>query len=237
MPHAGSAPSGLTRPGSLRRMACAAANPLTSHARSSSQSAATASLSFDNQTKQTGNNLSVSPWPSDRGQPRAVREDCVDEVPSSTRRYSPSRRAERSFNPVRSAREVRRRGDDRRHPEGTRPPDPDEERDRHAHRRPGRPALMGHVGEYITAQVFDVQLERSAANKALDGFFASGPPAGRFVNVKWTAKHNGLLNVREHSHPDHYLVLAGPRLPGQPAQRSSAGQCRLLGSDFQSRTD
>jgi len=52
----------------------------------------------------------------------------------------------------------------------------------------GRSALIGHVGEYIAAQVFDIRLEHSASNKALDGFFASGPLAGRSVNVKWTAQ-------------------------------------------------
>jgi hypothetical protein len=77
---------------------------------------------------------------------------------------------------------------------------------------------MGHVGEYIAAQVFDIHLEHSASNKALDGFFASGPLAGRSVNVKWTAQHEGLLDMGQDSHPDYYLVLAGPRSSAGPSR-------------------
>ena len=42
----------------------------------------------------------------------------------------------------------------------------------------GRPALIGHVGEYIASRVFGIALEHSAANKGYDGRFTDGPLAG-----------------------------------------------------------
>ncbi len=73
-----------------------------------------------------------------------------------------------------------------------------------------RPAQVGHIGEYIAAQVFDISLYDSASNKASDGIFKSGPLAGRSVNVKWYGKQEGILDINPHGIPDYYLVLAGP---------------------------
>lgn len=77
----------------------------------------------------------------------------------------------------------------------------------------GRPALIGHVGEYIAAEIFGIELEGSAARKAIDGRFASDPLSGATVNIKWYAKQEGLLDLTPESLPDYYLVLAGPRQP------------------------
>jgi hypothetical protein len=77
----------------------------------------------------------------------------------------------------------------------------------------GRPALMGHVGEYIAKCVFDLELNNSASSKATDGDFRSGPLAGKSVNVKWVGKQEGLLDLGSGDHPDYYLVLAGPSAP------------------------
>ena len=75
----------------------------------------------------------------------------------------------------------------------------------------GRPTQIGHVGEYIASRVFDIQLAESASNKCIDGYFRSGPLAGRSVNIKWTTKNDGLLNLAADSPPHFYLVLAGPK--------------------------
>lgn len=77
----------------------------------------------------------------------------------------------------------------------------------------GRPALIGHVGEYIAAQIFDIQLVESAANKAIDGYFCTGPLAGKSVNVKWYPKQDGLLAIKPDSIPDYFLILSGPITP------------------------
>lgn len=47
-----------------------------------------------------------------------------------------------------------------------------------------RPALSQHIGEFIAAAVFDIELERSAVHPGHDGRFVAGPFAGRTVNVK-----------------------------------------------------
>jgi len=77
----------------------------------------------------------------------------------------------------------------------------------------GRPALIGHVGEYIASRVFGIALEESTARKGVDGRFAEGPLVDRSVNVKWYARQEGVLDLTPEALPDFYLVLAGPRSP------------------------
>lgn len=74
----------------------------------------------------------------------------------------------------------------------------------------GRPAQIGHLGEFIAAEVFDIALELSATNKGSDGRFRSGPLAGKTVDVKWYAKREGIVDLWLRDLPDFYLVLTGP---------------------------
>jgi len=74
----------------------------------------------------------------------------------------------------------------------------------------GRPAQVGHIGEYIAAHIFDLSLHDSAVTKGSDGIFKGGPLAGRSVNVKWYGKQEGILDINPNGLPDYYLVLAGP---------------------------
>ncbi len=75
----------------------------------------------------------------------------------------------------------------------------------------GRPALIGHVGEYIASHVFGITLEESAAHKGSDGRFTDGDLAERTVNIKFYAKREGLLDLSLEGIPDYYLVLTGPK--------------------------
>jgi hypothetical protein len=74
----------------------------------------------------------------------------------------------------------------------------------------GRPPEKGHVGEWIAAQIFDIELETSASHKAIDGRFRSGALAGRTVNIKWLLKREGGLDLTESPDLHYYLVLTGP---------------------------
>lgn len=74
----------------------------------------------------------------------------------------------------------------------------------------GRPGSIGHLGEFIASQIFDISLAANANFKSIDGWFASGPFEGKSVNVKWYAKHEGLLDMCVDTGPDSYLVLCGP---------------------------
>jgi hypothetical protein len=76
----------------------------------------------------------------------------------------------------------------------------------------GRPAMAGHIGEFIASRVFDIELCESAVQKGIDGFFRSGPLAGKSVNIKLYGRKEGLLDIREDAVPDYYLVLTGPAL-------------------------
>ncbi len=95
-----------------------------------------------------------------------------------------------------------------------------------------RPAEIGHVGEFIAAEVFDIALEESATNKGFDGRFRSGTLAGKTVDVKWYAKKEGLVDLRLEFLPDYYLVLTGPTAPpslrGARAALGSSRQCTSL---------
>lgn len=80
----------------------------------------------------------------------------------------------------------------------------------------GRPAHAGHIGEYVAAAIFDIDLHSSAVTKAHDGYFRDGPLAGKSVNIKYGSRRDGLLNLAQSSdpadHPDLYLVLTGPTI-------------------------
>lgn len=73
-----------------------------------------------------------------------------------------------------------------------------------------RPMAAGHLGEWIAAQVFDLQLEPSATATAIDGRFRSGHLAGRSVNVKWYLTREGILDMTTSEVLDYYLVMTGP---------------------------
>jgi len=73
----------------------------------------------------------------------------------------------------------------------------------------GRPAAIGHLGEYIASQVFNIALEESASHKSSDGYFRNEPLKGKTVNIKWFAFQEGILDITPDSLPDYYLVLTG----------------------------
>lgn len=90
----------------------------------------------------------------------------------------------------------------------------------------GRPALPGHIGEYIAAQVFDIDLAASATQAGFDGVFRSGPLAGATVNIKLYGKRDGSLDIPS-AVPDYFLVLTGP----VSAATSSVGGTRPVAID------
>ncbi|MGW6930701.1 hypothetical protein ACWGE0_11595 [Lentzea sp. NPDC054927] len=81
-----------------------------------------------------------------------------------------------------------------------------------------RPALSGHLGDWIAAQVFGIALDEHAA-KSVDGLFADG----RTVNIRWYLKRENLVDLHEDG-PDLYLVLTGPKAPAE----SSLGTARPM---------
>jgi hypothetical protein len=74
----------------------------------------------------------------------------------------------------------------------------------------GRPMVSGHLGEWIAARVFGIDLEDAANRAAFDGRFRSGPLTGRTVNVKWYLKQERVLDMTVSTALDYYLVLTGP---------------------------
>ncbi|MGE5483491.1 MAG: hypothetical protein ACM3X4_00565 [Ignavibacteriales bacterium] len=86
----------------------------------------------------------------------------------------------------------------------------------------GRPAQLGHIGEYVASKVFGIALNDSASAKGSDGWFKSGPLNGRTVDVKWYGKREGLLDINPDGVPDYYLVFTGPKT----AAGSSRGTTR-----------
>lgn len=73
-----------------------------------------------------------------------------------------------------------------------------------------RPMASGHLGEWIGACIFDIELETSASNAAVDGRFRTGTLRGKSVNIKWYLKREGLLDMTTAGSLDYYLVMTGP---------------------------
>ncbi|MFI7609529.1 DUF6998 domain-containing protein [Micromonospora sp. NPDC049366] len=76
----------------------------------------------------------------------------------------------------------------------------------------GRSARQGDIGEFVAAQVFDIELAGTATQAGYDGTFRSGPLAGRTVNVKTYGDSFAGLDISPHE-CDHYLILSGPQRP------------------------
>jgi hypothetical protein len=93
-----------------------------------------------------------------------------------------------------------------------------------------RPMTSGHLGEWIAAQVFDIQLEQSAIAAGIDGTFRSGPVQGCTVNIKWYLKREGLLDMSESARLDYYLVLTGR--PSAAASSRNATRPRQIDAVF-----
>ncbi|MGN9804758.1 hypothetical protein [Micromonospora sp. L32] len=76
----------------------------------------------------------------------------------------------------------------------------------------GRSARPGDIGEFIAAQVFDIELASTAIQAGYDGVFRSGPLAGRTVNVKTYG--DAFTGIDISPHPcEFYLVFSGPPRP------------------------
>lgn len=88
-----------------------------------------------------------------------------------------------------------------------------------------RPMTAGHLGEWIAAQVFGIELETSAVAAAIDGRFGAGPLQGRTVNVKWYLKREGLVDITDSPVLDYYLVLTGPASAAMSSRRTVRPWC------------
>jgi hypothetical protein len=98
-----------------------------------------------------------------------------------------------------------------------------------------RPMTSGHLGEWIAAQIFDIELEASAVAVGIDGRFRSGPLQGRTVNIKWYLKREGLLDMTDSAALDYYLVLTGPRSPAVTSLGTTRPWCIEAVYLFQAR--
>lgn len=94
----------------------------------------------------------------------------------------------------------------------------------------GRPALPGHVGEFLASEVFGIDLHSSAVHPGNDGLFTQAPDMGSSVNIKWYLAFCGLLDLNPVQRPDYYLVLTGPKLP--PASSTKTDQRWLIRSVY-----
>lgn len=82
-----------------------------------------------------------------------------------------------------------------------------------------KPALPGHFGEFVAARIFDIELHDDAAHPGSDGVLRYEKLNGTSVNIKFTTKHDGLLNMNEEEEiwPDYYLVMTGPKENPEPS--------------------
>jgi hypothetical protein len=70
----------------------------------------------------------------------------------------------------------------------------------------GRPEHSGHVGKFVAAAIFDIELLANAAHMAIDGHFRSGPLVDRSVKIKFGTCRDGMMNLvasqdpKDHTH-------------------------------------
>jgi hypothetical protein len=88
----------------------------------------------------------------------------------------------------------------------------------------GRPALSGHIGEYIASIIFEIILETNANAKGIDGVFTKHPLNNKTVNIKLYGKQESILDISKGNLADYYLVLSG----NNGSQTSSKGKTRPL---------
>jgi len=88
----------------------------------------------------------------------------------------------------------------------------------------GRPATLGHIGEFIASKIFEIKIENSAITKGIDGIFTEGPLKGKTVNIKLYGKQEGILDITISELADYYLVMTGPKT----APNTSRGSSRPL---------
>ena len=74
-----------------------------------------------------------------------------------------------------------------------------------------RPAIRGHIGEWIAQEIFKVKLAKSKIQKGFDGWFTDGQLDRKMVNVKWYGERAGLLDINPDGITDYYLVMTGPK--------------------------
>jgi hypothetical protein len=86
-----------------------------------------------------------------------------------------------------------------------------------------RPAVSGHLGEWLAARIFGIELEPSATAAAVDGRFTSGPLAAKTVNIKWYLKREGLLDLTEADTLDSWSWLVRRPRPPVPATPHARG--------------
>ena len=85
-----------------------------------------------------------------------------------------------------------------------------------------RPVNTGHIGEWIAARIFDIELEEAANVAGYDGHFTTGVLVGKTVNVKAYGKFESLLDINPNAPLDYYLVFTGRKA----AAMSSRGTLR-----------
>ncbi|WP_340701342.1 hypothetical protein [Brevibacillus borstelensis] len=89
----------------------------------------------------------------------------------------------------------------------------------------GRPANIGHIGEYIAATIFLIQLEESATNKGSDGYFTAGELEGSTVDIKLYSKRQNMLDINPRALPDYFLVMTGPKTGLTSSRGTTAPLC------------
>jgi len=69
----------------------------------------------------------------------------------------------------------------------------------------------GHIGEWIAARIFDIELETAGNAAGYDGHFTTGALLGQTVNVKPYTRQQRILDMKSTAPLDYYLVFTGPR--------------------------
>lgn len=88
------------------------------------------------------------------------------------------------------------------------------------------PAEKGHIAEWIASKVFPIELNGNSNQPEYDGVFNSGSLKGKFVDIKYHAVNNHLLNINSKLTNDVYLlVFTGPYETAQSSRDKDRPFC------------
>lgn len=78
-----------------------------------------------------------------------------------------------------------------------------------------KPALTGHLGEYIAKNIFEIELHTRANQKGSDGKFKKGTLSNKTVDIKFYPIRENVLDLKPpdklEGEADYYLVFTGPK--------------------------
>ena len=89
-----------------------------------------------------------------------------------------------------------------------------------------RPAEKGHIAEWVASKAFPINLNERGNQSEYDGIFNSGDLKGKYVDIKYHAVNNHIMNINSKLTSEVYLlVFTGPYESAQSSKGKDRPFC------------